>query len=258
MGERYASFTTAMSGSPTPDFHALIRLIETAPDQARDLLRADPALVEMCSPHVGETPLHYLAIENRLDAVRMLIALGADVSHRNAFNGTPLLDAASLRCTAMCELLIGNGADVDAQDHNHESPLTTAIRTSQHDLIQRLIVAGANVNLRGSQGRTPLFYAWDAADDTAFDLLVNAGARLDHRDDRGNTLLDHAIIEADMRRALATENDADADLREAQRIGALLRRGADASTTNGLGTSADAELLEVFGMTADALMALPD
>ena len=57
--------------------------------QAEIILRADPALLHMMNS-IGETVLHFLAIEDDQDGVAWLHARGADIDNKNAF-GEPLI-----------------------------------------------------------------------------------------------------------------------------------------------------------------------
>jgi ankyrin repeat protein len=75
----------------------LVKLVRTAvcdPEQARRVLEEHPEIIELRTG-LGETALHYLAIENYAAAVRLLIDLGASVHVTNDF-GSSALDEARL------------------------------------------------------------------------------------------------------------------------------------------------------------------
>lgn len=57
-------------------------------------LRRNPDLLH-ARTSLGETPLHFLCVENRLDAVRGLVQTGAAVDTVNDLGTTPLSDAAT-------------------------------------------------------------------------------------------------------------------------------------------------------------------
>jgi len=65
---------------------------------------------------IGETALHWLAVENDLDAVKWLSDHGADLNSKNDF-GTPLVfEVALLGYTDLFRWLISNGADPRQKD----------------------------------------------------------------------------------------------------------------------------------------------
>jgi hypothetical protein len=57
--------------------------------RADALLRDRPGLLRLVNP-LGETVLHFLAVEDDLEGVSWLVGKGADLNNRNAF-GTPLI-----------------------------------------------------------------------------------------------------------------------------------------------------------------------
>jgi ankyrin repeat protein len=62
------------------------------PARARHLVSEHPHVLHLRTG-LGETALHYLAIENYADAVQLLIDLGASVRVSNEFGRTPLEEA---------------------------------------------------------------------------------------------------------------------------------------------------------------------
>jgi hypothetical protein len=66
------------------DVYCLIRAAVQGPESLRDLLREKPDLVS-ARTSVGETALHYLAIENQSAAVRALARHGANVNDPDDF-----------------------------------------------------------------------------------------------------------------------------------------------------------------------------
>ncbi len=75
--------------------------------------------------NLGETALHFLAVENELDAVQWLVYRGADVNTRSDFGDTPLLEAAQLGYVEMCRLLLENGAEISARSDD-KTPISAA------------------------------------------------------------------------------------------------------------------------------------
>ncbi len=70
---------------------------------------------------IGETVLHWLAVEDDLDAVKWLSGHGADLNSRNEF-GTPVVfEVALLGYTELFRWLIANGADPVQWDADGQS-----------------------------------------------------------------------------------------------------------------------------------------
>lgn len=105
---------------------------------AAKMLADDPSLIDVRSS-LGETAMHYLAVENVQDAVQWLIDRGANVNTRNDFGATPLADAASLGYLELCELLQARGAVIEAFDKNGESAISRAAQSGQQAVMEMLL-----------------------------------------------------------------------------------------------------------------------
>ncbi len=81
---------------------------------ARELIENDASIVA-AKNSIGETALHFLAIENALEAVKLLAQNGADVNNRNAFGTPAIIEAAEVGHLEMVDLLLELGADADLQ-----------------------------------------------------------------------------------------------------------------------------------------------
>jgi ankyrin repeat protein len=81
-----------------------------------DLLLAErPSLIHVCNS-IGETVLHFLAVEDDREGVEWLHARGADLNTKNLF-GTPVLfEIASLGYKELLTWFVANGADLRATD----------------------------------------------------------------------------------------------------------------------------------------------
>lgn len=79
-------------------------------DRARELLRRHPQLLH-AKKSLGETSLHFLAVENYPVGVDFLAKAGADVNTRNEFDKTPLMEAKLLGYEEMVKLLLSHGAN---------------------------------------------------------------------------------------------------------------------------------------------------
>jgi outer membrane protein assembly factor BamB len=78
------------------------------------------------------------------DAVKALLAKGADVNAKNAYGATALSFAADKGHLAVVKLLLQNKADVNVQDTFYKStPLNWAVMRKHVDIIKALVEAGA-------------------------------------------------------------------------------------------------------------------
>jgi ankyrin repeat protein len=73
-----------------------------------DLIRLTNAL--------GETALHWLAVEDDTEAVHWLLQHGADANTRNTFGIPMLFEVALLEYKELLRWLLANGADADLKD----------------------------------------------------------------------------------------------------------------------------------------------
>jgi ankyrin repeat protein len=99
---------------------------------------ADGSLLDVRS-RLGETLLHWLAVEDAIPAVQSLIASGAAIDPTNKFGATPLMEAASLGYEAMCRLLLMHGANVRYISPRGDSALCHAARSRQLGTLQILL-----------------------------------------------------------------------------------------------------------------------
>lgn len=78
-----------------PSAYELVKCAASEQDAALFMLNAHPELLN-AKTSIGETALHYLAVENQLAGVKFLVQQGADINSQNDFGDTPLMDAARL------------------------------------------------------------------------------------------------------------------------------------------------------------------
>ncbi|RYZ68817.1 MAG: ankyrin repeat domain-containing protein [Proteobacteria bacterium] len=84
---------------------------------AEKMLRETPSLLHMANG-IGETALHFLAVEDDQRGVDWLRTKGFNIDTKNEF-GTPVLfEVAQLGYKELCAWFIENGADLTAQDRD--------------------------------------------------------------------------------------------------------------------------------------------
>jgi ankyrin repeat protein len=77
-----------MSKRDDPRLTQLMKAAVWDHDLARKLVKEDPSILKLRNS-LGETALHYLAVEDYGAAVQLLIDLGASVNVTNDFGATP-------------------------------------------------------------------------------------------------------------------------------------------------------------------------
>ncbi len=171
----------------------------------------------------GRTPLHGAAACGGLEAVRLLLAAGADPNARSAYGYTPLMEAtnapvmkallgAGARADArdsdghnalwqiahggklaICEvrLLLEHGADPNGVDKHGHTLLLDLARDSSglYECIPPLLEHGANPNVRDELGMTPLLWMCRYREWKIVCALVAAGADVRVRTRRGVSAL---------------------------------------------------------------------
>jgi uncharacterized protein len=116
-------------------------------ERLEELLRQDSELAKAPSPD-GFTALHYAAFFGSPDAVRALVAAGADLEARStnqefAPEATPLHSAVAAGRMDNAEALWEAGADPNARHHGGFTPLMEAEQRGDLDLAELLIQHGA-------------------------------------------------------------------------------------------------------------------
>ncbi|MDB6065066.1 MAG: hypothetical protein JWR26_1274 [Pedosphaera sp.] len=145
--------------SQLPNDHRLFRHAAASQrETAEAMLREWPELLE-AKGEIGETALHYNAIENNVEAVVWLLSKKASVDARDAMRRTPLMNVAGLGYLELCKILIKAGADASATDSELETALHQAAKGGHADICKLLLEAGASVNAQSDIGET----AWDLA-----------------------------------------------------------------------------------------------
>jgi uncharacterized protein len=124
-------------------------------DRLAVLLAADPDLSELRSGD-GFTALHLAAFFGQDDAVRLLLARGADPDARGTgwMTGTPLNAAASARHATVVALLLEAGADPDAAQRGGWTPLHSAAHNGDPRTVELLLAHGADPAAMDDDGRS--------------------------------------------------------------------------------------------------------
>ena len=103
------------------DFLEAVWLMDRA--RASEMVADNPEVLQMRSG-LGETPLHYLAVENHIDGVKWLYEKGSNLDTKNQF-GTPVVfEVAQLGYRDLLVWLLKHGVDINVTDENGDDIFT--------------------------------------------------------------------------------------------------------------------------------------
>ncbi|MEA2460149.1 MAG: uncharacterized protein QOH90_326 [Actinomycetota bacterium] len=121
----------------------------------------------------GFTPLHLAAFFGHPDAVKILLAAGADVSIAadNDMKVLPLHSAAAVSRADIAELLIDAGAELNVGQNGGWTPLHSAAHNGAAELVDLLLERGADPTIAADDGRTPRDMAAEEGHEQVLDRL---------------------------------------------------------------------------------------
>jgi ankyrin repeat protein len=162
----------------------------------------------------GRTPLMYAAGTGTVEAMKILLAAGADPNAADSFGATPLIFG--IRDIAKVRLLLDAGARVNDKSKQDQTALIVAAANPGSIETLRLLTAkGASAKAVGAAGRNGLILAAEADDLAMVDFFLSQGVdvnAVDRTDKSGHTAL---------MAAASQDNEAI--------VKALLQKGADAN-----------------------------
>ena len=163
---------------PDPKAARMIQALRNGDRQAfQKQLADDPRVANLKGPG-GSTPLMYAALYADANALRRLLAIGADPNKRNEAGATALMWAVD--DLEKIQLSIEHGADLNARSNDGRAPLLIAAgRAGSRDVVKLLLDHGANPSLSATSNngnRTPLSEAASTGDDAVLRMLLERGA----------------------------------------------------------------------------------
>ena len=108
----------------------------------------------------GYTPLIIAGYRNQLDAVKMLLDLGANVNAPSE-DGTVLTAACYKSNTALVKLLLEYQADVQVKNNAGTTPLMFAIMAENEEIVKLLLAKKADINAMDNANKSVIEYAKD-------------------------------------------------------------------------------------------------
>lgn len=125
----------------------------------------------------GRSVLLFAITFQHIDTVRLLLALGADISGpEDGHCMFPLLQAVACGGVPITQLLLDSGAVLNQQNSRGETAVYTAAANYRHAELKILIAAGADVNLTNNGGTSPIHIATQVSSFDSVKTLVKAGA----------------------------------------------------------------------------------
>jgi len=108
----------------------------------------------------GYTPLLIAGYRNQLEAVKVLLDLGANVNAVSE-DGTVLTAACYKSNTALVKILLEQHADVNVKNNAGTTPLMFAIMAENEEMVKLLLVNKADINAMDNANKSVKEYARD-------------------------------------------------------------------------------------------------
>lgn len=123
------------------------------------LLPKETDLNEIIYTDQHVTLLHYAALYNRSEVIKLLLERGVNVDIACADGSTSLHIAARNKCIEAVEVLLAKGANVNATCPGGTAPLHLAAQAGHHEVVKLLLANAANINATFECNATSLYLA---------------------------------------------------------------------------------------------------
>jgi len=125
------------------------------------------------------TPLHFAAFKGKLETVKYLLSIGADINAVDVDNTTPLLSAALGNQIKTFSYLIGKGADLSIVRTDGLTPLMAAVYNGYIPTLSQKEIIQLNKNLKDDTGDSVYVYAATGINTNAVALLSDMASIVD-------------------------------------------------------------------------------
>ncbi len=156
--------------------------------ESLDALLAEGVDVNETTKTGMTTALHLAALNGHNDAVKKLLAAGADMSAEDDSARTPFMCAAAEGRLAVMETLLEAGDDVNRSSVNGTA-LIWAAGHGKLKTVQMLLEHGADIHATNSCGWTALMEASFGGHEKTVGFLLQSGAKIDVVNEDGRTAL---------------------------------------------------------------------
>ncbi|HEX3800663.1 MAG TPA: ankyrin repeat domain-containing protein [Verrucomicrobiae bacterium] len=124
--------------SASPEWYELLNHVAQRQfNEAADLLAANPSLRSAVNG-IGETVLHYQAVENDERGVAWLKSKGFDINTRNEFGIPVVFEVAQLNYKDLLSWFISNGADMTCRDGEGQNIKEYLLDYENDDMMKHL------------------------------------------------------------------------------------------------------------------------
>jgi ankyrin repeat protein len=175
-----------VSSSFAGEIHEAIKQGDAA--KVRALAKSDASLLEAKDTD-GSTPLNTAALAAKLDMVKLLLDLGANIEAGDNENSTVLHCAAIANSIPIADFLLARGMNIDLQDANGLTPLYFAVGRRHEEMTAHLLAKGADPNIWTKAGDCTLFAAVARNTPRIVEMLLAGGADVNSRSPEGATAL---------------------------------------------------------------------
>lgn len=143
-------------------------------DRIKQLLRENKSLVSAYAPD-GFYPVGLAAFFGHLDAVKALLAAGADVhaAARNSFKVQAIHAAVASKNIEIVRAVLEAGADPNAAQQQGFRPIHEAGSSGSRQLAELLLKHGADATLKGDNGKNAIDIAREKGHAELADWLAN-------------------------------------------------------------------------------------
>ena len=147
----------------------------------------------------GSTPLHMSVYASTPECLRLLLNAKADVDIKDNDGNTALAVAVRIEDETDCsKLLLAHGADIECTDNSNSTPLRSAARYEHPKQVSLLLSKGANINASTFAGQTAFHLAITYKSSGVLKVLLNdAGLDYERKLNNGSTAI-HLAAHADV------------------------------------------------------------
>ncbi len=142
----------------------------------------------------GRTPLHYSAIKNNYEAIKLLTTLNAGINVQDKDGRTSLHYCAMNDNFEAIKLIVTLNAGINVQDKDGRTPLHYCTMNDNFEAIKLIVTLNAGINVQDKDSRTPLHYCAMNDNFEAIKLIVTLNAGINVQDKDGRTPLHYCAI----------------------------------------------------------------
>lgn len=139
--------------------HALQYALTYAPEALPDFELTQEWKRYAISARIGfdnKSAVIVAAQSGKVDAIRFLVGIGADINYPTLNGYTALHYAASGGCVDTVKCLLDNGASLEGTDSNNNTALHMAVSNGKKEVVALLLENNANLNAKNRQGKNVL------------------------------------------------------------------------------------------------------